>query len=33
MINGFPTEKKDSNDGAVRMIVTAAMLTNKHVTL
>ena len=33
MINGFPREKKDSNDETKRIIVTAAMLTNKHVTI
>ena len=29
----FFREKKDSNNEAERFIVTAAMLTNKHVTL
>ena len=34
MINGFPREKKKySNDEAERIILTATMLTNKHVTL
>ena len=36
MISGFPRErekKKNSNDEAERIIVTAAMLTNKNVTL
>ena len=29
----FSREKKDSNDDAERIIATAAMATNKHVTL
>ena len=29
----FSERKKDSNDEAERIILTAAMLTNKHVTL
>ena len=29
----FSERKKDSNDGAERVIATAAMATNKHVTL
>ena len=32
MINGFPREKKDLLDEAKRIIVTAAIITNKHVT-